>query len=63
MSDSGVVPPEFQYSRTDVYAPFSIRGTPVEPLNFDKIDVKSRQLAGLSDIVWGFETTSISVQL
>jgi hypothetical protein len=30
MSDSCVVPPELKYSRTYVYAPFSIRGTLIE---------------------------------
>jgi hypothetical protein len=41
-----------------VYAPFSIRETLAEHINVKISDAKSRQLAGLSNMIWGFETTS-----
>jgi len=30
---------------------------------FIKIDVKSRWIAGLSNMIWGFETTSIKIEM
>jgi hypothetical protein len=48
---------KLKYSRTGVYAPFSIRVTPciVEHLNFIGSGVKSRSQAG--NLIWDFKTT------
>ena len=40
---------ELKYSRTDVYAPFSIRGTLVEHIKLLESEAKPRRLAGLSN--------------
>jgi|GEM_PF-2982589 len=42
---------KLKYSRTYVYAPFSIYGTPFERLNELRSDAKSRNLRGTLNLI------------